>query len=101
MAKVAAVAKLVAKEGKLDELVELMKKIWPSAEEEAGTEVYVMHTAEPSTVLYYLLFSDEEAFGAHMGGAHVQAAMGQFDTLLAEPLELIQATPIFAKGAKV
>ena len=101
MSKVAAIAWLVAKSGRRDELIEVLKRVWHQVESETGTEIYAMNLADVDSVFYYLIFSDEDAYAAHITGPAMQEAMREIDDLVALAPEWIRATPIWAKVAQV
>jgi quinol monooxygenase YgiN len=99
MAKVSVLAKLVAKDGKGDELVAAFDDMFGQAESEAGTELYVMNrsSSDPNVYYFYELYTDAGALGAHAGSEAMQKAATVFGPLLAES-ELIMGEPVRAKG---
>jgi quinol monooxygenase YgiN len=103
MAKVAVVAKMVAVEGKRDELVKVLKDLFSATQGEAGTEVYAMHTdaADEVTVWFYELYTDQDAMMAHGTSEAMKAAGAQFRGLLIGRPEISFLTPVVAKGVKV
>src|SRR5687767_6660495 len=98
--KIACFAKLTAQPGKRDELVAVLEKIFETVEGEAGTEVYALHTdnAEPETVWFYELYSDQSAFDAHGKSDGMAAMIGALGGLLAGRPQLNLAAPVRSKG---
>jgi quinol monooxygenase YgiN len=120
--KVAQVARMVAKPGKRQELVDALAPAFPKAEEEAGTELYIMMvnartltkviqeagtaevvvTEHPDEVWFFELYEDDAAVKAHENGYALDRATHSIGTrlkeLLAEPHTIVQANPVEAKG---
>lgn len=101
MPKVAVIAKITSASGKRSEVIEHLKPMFPQADTEAGTELYVLHedAANPDVLWMYELYADHEALQAHssseaMGGLLV--ALG--GDLMGAPPELIILNPLQAKG---
>ena len=67
MAQVSVIAKLVAKAGKRDELVEQLGKLVTAAGDEPGTLVYSLNlsTTEPDVVYFFEMYADQDAFAVH------------------------------------
>jgi quinol monooxygenase YgiN len=99
-AKVAVVAKLLVQPGKLDEAVAVLGRLIDAANGEAGTEMYVLHTAkdDPEAVWFYELYTDDEALGAHSTSPAMSAVFGDLGPLLGGPPELHVLSPVSGKG---
>jgi quinol monooxygenase YgiN len=100
MAKVSVIAKMVAAQGKRDELVAVFEELFGKVNEEAKTEVYVLHTdaSDAETVWFYELYTDQDGMMAHGGSEAMKAASAQFRDLLAAKPELYFLEPRKAKG---
>ena len=120
--KVAQIARMVAKPGMRQKLVEALEPAFAKAEEEAGTEVYVMlvdaktlhkrlhadggvevETVEhPDEVWFFELYRDAEAVKTHEEGYALSEALRgigpKLREVLAEPHTIVQATPVREKG---
>ena len=55
MPKTAMIAKLTAAEGKREELIAVLEKIFPHVENEPGTEAYILHedAGDANVVWFY------------------------------------------------
>jgi quinol monooxygenase YgiN len=103
MAKVSLLARLVAKEGKRDEVMELLGRIARHAEgNEPGTELYCLNVSAQDDVTLWVheLYADQAAFEAHAGSQVFAEAAGQFGPLL-EETEMILGRPTGGKGFEV
>lgn len=102
MAKVAAMAKLVAHDGKGDELVAAFDEMFAQIENEPGTEVYVLNrsTSDPNTFWFYELYTDMDALTAHGSSDAMKRAGAAFGGLLSSS-ELVFGEPVRAKGLSV
>jgi quinol monooxygenase YgiN len=76
-----------AKPTEVDALVEIIRRLLPQAQEEAGVQAFQIHQSltEPTKFFFYEVFKDEEAFAAHQQTEH-------FKTLI-----IGQAVPKLAK----
>ena len=102
MAKVSVLAKLVAHEGKGDELVSAFEGMFGQVEQEPGTELYVLNRSatEPDVFWFYELYADQESLNAHGTSDAMKQAMKSFGGLIASN-ELVFGTPLRAKGLDV
>jgi quinol monooxygenase YgiN len=99
MAKVSILCRLVTKEGRRSEYIEELRAILEVAQEEVGTEVYIVHEApsDDVTIFVYELYRDSAAYQAHRASkahAHLQ---GRLEELLAVPPEVSFAVPVGGK----
>ena len=100
MSKIAVMAKLVAAEGKGDELEAVLSKMLPVVEGEEGTLAYALHRANdnPDVFWFYELYTDEAALGAHSSSDAMKEMFGSLAGLLEGRAELIVSTPVGGKG---
>ena len=100
MGKVAVIAKMTAKEGRRDDLLEALKPLSAAVQDEPGTEVYAVHTdaASPNDVWFYELYRDQDALIAHGTSEAMKAAGGALAELLDGRPELYFLGPEAAKG---
>ena len=100
MSKVALIAKITAKDGERDALVEAFQTALRTAESEPGTLTYILHTddTDPNLVWFYELYADKAALAAHGGSEAMKALGGAIAPFLGGKPELIGITPIGGKG---
>ena len=100
MPKVALLAKITAKEGQRDALVAAFQDLFQAVEQESGTLVYAIHTAQddPAVVWFYELYSDQDALKTHGASDAMKAAGPKLAPLMAGRRELIMLNPVTAKG---
>jgi quinol monooxygenase YgiN len=104
MPKTAMIAKLTAADGKRDELAAVLEKIFPTVENESGTEVYVLHedAADPNVLWFYELYTDNDALAAHSSSDGMKEMMGALGGgLLGGKPEMYLITPRRGKGVTV
>jgi quinol monooxygenase YgiN len=99
MSKVSLLARIVAHEGKGDELVASFDSMFEHVETEPGTELYVLNRSnqDPDVFFFYELYADGDALGAHGNSDAMKAAAPVFGALIKDS-ELIVGTPVRAKG---
>ena len=100
MSKIAMIAKLTATDGKRDDLVAVLEKIFPHVEQEAGTEAYVLHddAGDPNVVWFYELYADDGALSAHGSSDGMKEMLGGLGGLVAAAPEMHMLRPRRAKG---
>ncbi len=100
MAQVSVIAKLVAKAGKRDELVEQLGKLVTAAGDEPGTLVYSLNlsTTEPDVVYFFEMYADQDAFAVHGKSDAFKAAGAGIGPLLGGTPELNMCELAVAKG---
>ena len=99
MAKVSVVAKITAAPGKRDEVVDALKGVVAATEQEPGTLVYALNVEKDSDVIWFFeLYTDEAALAAHGQSEAMKAAGPKLAGNLAGRPEIIQLTPVVAKG---
>ncbi|MCZ7526244.1 MAG: antibiotic biosynthesis monooxygenase [Acidimicrobiia bacterium] len=102
MAKISILAKIVAPEGKGDELLRMLPELVDAAGPEPGTEAYVLNrsTTDPDTFWFFELYADQDALTAHAGSETLARAMGELGSLGART-EIVLSEPLAAKGLTV
>jgi quinol monooxygenase YgiN len=77
-------AKLVAKQGKGDELLDLLSEMVTAVAAEEGTTGYACHRSveDPDVFWFYEQYRDREALGTHSSGEALRAAGAKFGDLL-------------------
>ena len=100
MPKVAVLAKMTAKEGQGQALIEAMSAMLPAVGGEPGTEIYSLHAdaANGDVVWVYEMYTDKEALGAHSGSEAMKALGPTLGPLLAGRPEINLLNPMAAKG---
>jgi quinol monooxygenase YgiN len=100
VAQVSVIAKVTAKPGKRDELLDQLRLLAKATESEAGTLLYSANTSttEPDVVWFYEVYSDQQALVAHGGSAAMKAAGQAFADLLAGRPELHVCEPVTGKN---
>jgi quinol monooxygenase YgiN len=100
VAQVSVIAKLTAKEGKRDELLDHLRTLAKATEDEPGTLQYTINpsTTDPEVVWFYEVYADQDALVTHGGGDAMKAAGPAFAELLATRLELHICEPIAGKN---
>jgi quinol monooxygenase YgiN len=99
MEKVAVFARLVARDGQEEALIEALRTLFPSAERNPGVEIFAMHQTnnDPHTIWFYELHADLATFTAQDGAA-ARLLGDRLTPLLAEPPEVLISRPILANG---
>jgi quinol monooxygenase YgiN len=85
MEKLALLARLEAKPGKVQEVSEFIKSALALAQNEPATVRWYALQLGPSTFGVFDTFGSEEGRQAHLQGPIAQALMAKADELLAEP----------------
>jgi quinol monooxygenase YgiN len=102
MAKVCLLARLVAQEGKGDELAAAFDTIFEQVQQEPGTEVYVLNRSaqDPDVFWFYELYTDGDALSAHGNSDVMKEAAPKFGHLIKDS-EMIVGAPIKAEGLSI
>lgn len=100
MSKVAVIAKITAKPDQGDAVVSRLSELFGPVADEAGTEVYSLHTdlSNPDVIWFYELYRDNDSLAAHGGSDHLAAAFKDLADLTAGRPELYLLNPVRAKG---
>ena len=88
---VAVVAKIKVKEGKADELAQLLKDILPSVKNEEGTLYYTVNKdrADPNLVVVIEKYKDDAAFQAHSTTPYLAELFAKSMPLVEGDMELM------------
>ena len=75
--QIAAIARIPAKPGQRDALIEALRPLIEAVEAEAGTLRYILHTdvSDPDAVWFYEQYTDNDAFSAH-GSSDAMKTLG-------------------------
>ena len=100
MSKISVLAKLVAIEGKREELAEALNVLIDNAGTEPGTLHYTLHADNGDTnVLWmYEIYENSDALAAHSGSSVMKSSVPGMMGLLAGRPELIMCTPLRGTG---
>ena len=100
MGQVSLIAKMTAKEGRRDELIDVLRGVAGAVEQEDGTLLYIMNvsTTAPDEVWFFELYRDMDALMAHGGSEAMKQAGGPMAELLAVKAELYFLEPVTGKG---
>jgi quinol monooxygenase YgiN len=104
MPKTAMIAKLTAADGKREDLIAVLEKIFPHVENEPGTEAYILHedAGDANVVWFYEVYTDGDALKAHGSSDGMKEMMGGLGGgLLGAAPEMHMLTPRRAKGVTV
>lgn len=99
MAKLALVARLVAKPGKEEEVSAFLTGALPLAQKEASTLVWFALRFSKSEFGIFDAFPDEAGRTAHLTGPIAAALMAKADELFAEPPRIERVDVLAAKLA--
>lgn len=93
---VAVIAKIGVKEGKADELVQLLKGILPSVKKEQGTLYYTVNRdrSNPNLVVVVEKYKDDAAFQAHSSTPYLAELFGKAQPLVEGDMELMMMDEI-------
>ena len=100
MSKIAVLAKLTCLPGFRPEVIEILSAQVALVADEAGTEVYALHTdnTDDVTIWFYERYTDQESLALH-GKTEVMAALGpKLKGKMAARPELTMLSPVVAKG---
>jgi len=88
-------AELQARPDSADAVLDILHRLAAQTAAEPGAAIYLFHQSaqDPTRIVLYERYRDAAAADAHMGSAHVRAAIETFGPLLAQPPRLTQLTP--------
>jgi quinol monooxygenase YgiN len=88
---VAVIAKIKVKEGKAEDLVQLLKDILPSVKQEEGTLYYTVNRdrTDPNLVVVVEKYKDDAALGAHSSTPYLADLFGKAQALVEGDMELM------------
>ena len=103
MPKVSLIAKLPLQPGKRDAFVEAFTPMMEAANDEAGTEIYVLNFQDDdeNVVWVYELYTDDEAMALHSSSEAMAGLMTSLGDLVGGAPELIKCTPVLAEGVEL
>lgn len=93
------VVRIVAREGREEEVAAFLASARPLAEAEAGTAAWFAVRADASTFYIFDAFPGEAERKAHLEGEIARALLGRAAELLAEPPDIQPADVLAAKLA--
>lgn len=98
--KVAVLARIPAQPGKRDELVAALQAAIDNAQTEDDTLLYILHTddKDPDAVLFYELYTNQEALVAHGSSDAFKALGAALRDLAGGRPELTMLNPVNGKG---
>lgn len=102
MTQLALIARLQAKPGRRDDLLETLSRGVSAVGEEPGTLLYLMHTdeADDDLVWFYELYSHDAAFDDHRTSETMKAMKPVLGELLAAPVEITRGRLVGGKGLR-
>lgn len=98
MSKVSMMGTLTCREGKSEEMEQVLAAMVDAARDEPGTEIYSYHRADDNTFWFFALMTDEGSMRNHGQTDAMQTAMQAFGPLMAEPPQMSVTTPVAALG---
>jgi quinol monooxygenase YgiN len=99
MVKVALLARLVAKQGKEEEVAAFLASALPLAQQETATIVWFAFRLSKSEFGIFDAFPDDSGRSAHLNGPIAKALMAKAAELLAEPPKIDPVSLLAAKLA--
>jgi len=92
----AVIAKIRVKEGRADELVQMLNDILPSVKKEEGTLCYTVNKdrADPNLVVVIEKYKDDAAFQAHSTTPYLAELFGKAQPLVEGDMELMMMDEI-------
>lgn len=98
MAKASVMGTFTCRDGKAEEMEEVLAAMVSAARNEPDVEIYSYHRGDDNTFWFFALMSSEEAMQHHGKSAEMQSAMSAFGPLVAGPPQMTVTTPIAAIG---
>jgi len=98
VSKVSVMGTFTCREGKADEMEEVLASMVDAAASEPGVEIYSYHRDATNTYWFFALMTDGGSMEAHGQSEGMQAAMAAFGPLVADPPQMTVATPVAAVG---
>ena len=98
--QIAAVAKLVAQDGRREDLIAAMKTLVDATADEPGTLTYTLHAQkdDDNTIWFYELYADQDALSAHSHSDAMKSLGSALAGLLGAAPEITLLTPVIGKG---
>ena len=101
MGKATVVGSFTCREGKAEEMEQVLAGMVAAAREEPGVEVYSYHRGQDNTFWFFALMSDADAMQSHGRSEAMQEAMAAFGPLVAAPPQMTTLRPVAAIGLDV
>jgi quinol monooxygenase YgiN len=98
MSKVSVLGTLTCRDGKAEEMAQVLTAMVEAARGEPGVEIYSYHRGKDNTFWFFALMADQESMQNHGQSEAMQAAMSAFKPLVAAPPQMTVTTPIAAVG---
>lgn len=98
MSKVSMMGTITCREGKADEMEDVLAAMVEAARDEPGVEIYSYHRGEDDTFWFFALMKDQEAMQNHGQSEAMKAAMQSFGPLMADRPQMSVTTPVAAIG---
>jgi quinol monooxygenase YgiN len=98
--QLAAIARIPAKPGQRDALIEALKPLLDAVEGEDGTLRYIVHTDtnDPDVVWFYEQYTDGDAFKAHGSSEAMKAAGPAIGEFAGGKVDIHILAPVAGKG---
>jgi quinol monooxygenase YgiN len=98
--QIAAIARIPAKPGRRDDLINALKPLIEAVEAEEGTLRYILHTdlKDPDVLWFYEQYTDNDAFAAHGSSEAMKTlgpAIGEF---AGGKVDIHIVAPVIGKG---
>ena len=99
MSDIVLFAKITAKPGSEEGMVEALKALVAASSEEPGCRIYAAHQQDdtPTVFWFYEVYDDEEALAVHARGPLMTEARGRVREHGASAPEVFRVTPIATK----
>jgi quinol monooxygenase YgiN len=103
MSKPSVIAKLTARDGKRDEMIEAFRGFLADVENEAGTEVYTILTddADDNAVWVFEVYTDKAGLDSHSNGEAMKKFIEAAGATFGGAPELHMVTPQVSKGIAI
>jgi quinol monooxygenase YgiN len=98
MSKVSVLGTLTCRDGKAEEMAQVLTAMVEAARGEPGVEIYSYHRGKDNTFWFFALMADQESMQNHGQSEAMQAAMSAFKPLVAAPPQMTVTTPVAAVG---
>lgn len=100
MSKIAIWARIPLQPGVRAEAAKAMQSVIESANDEAGTLIYILHenSADPDALFFYDLYADSDALTVHSSGEGMKLMGAVLKQYGAGRAEMQILTPISGKG---
>ena len=96
--KLSLMVKWQVKDGHFDEVLEYLKEMVAKSKKEPGNLVYEAHQPldASNAIYFYEVYTDADAFAAHVSSAHYQEIVAKRIIPLLEEREVVKLKPLFS-----